>query len=768
MDHQGGDPVDAAMRWQERADDSRSALDADVDDAARRLEMVGRGPASPDKSARPRDAPGSANRRPRKAGGERPDGRVPLTQDATDEVPAPAPAPLPPWASGGRYGAPPPAVGTPVRAKDDAAVRGVVSLHGRKRPLDVRTTNGTIIAFRKAQLLPTSLTDEEAALCSRPLTPVEYLQAQIDGAVRVEYVGRSFGNRFQATDGAPLLQLVALADGGVRCALCDWRWETSGAIETCADRQALFKILRRHSGTVSDDLNSPATCAHLARLLAAAGVEAPASASSDDNDDAPPAPPLLGRPGASSMSTATAELAPGDAALDLLKNEFRRGEDEGEWELDEDNWSDRLGVEIQPSTTWRTAIRGVDVALASAFAPAKPCDPRVTPPVLMRLEEGRRLRSAEGHEKLFVLATQLFGEGLNAFLGKLPPPKLRSSSFSSPEEDEASAEDEETPRRFLIGGEDGGLVVTNAAPWYLEAASARKPKPDDAMILRETGSPAGLYSAVQAPERSSVEVLLPDARRSAYCALAREGQASKHEAEARKQTHAYAARYGDLNLAVFNQPCPQGCACKNKNRSDPTERCRYNHQHTDDKPSFYTFDCATGEWSDTDFKKALDSGVMRDSVTGERVTVVPGGHAHYNITFANGNTASRYIKQLRVHREGENPPAAVPLTLYNQPCPHGSACTTKNRPDPTERCRYIHEQTDDKPSFYTFDCATGEWSDTDFKKALDSGVMRDSVTGERVSVVPGTRPGNRWTITLANGNTASRYIKQLRVPGEDG
>ena len=58
--------------------------------------------------------------------------------------------------------------------------------------------------------------------------------------------------------------------------------------------------------------------------------------------------------------------------------------------------------------------------------------------------------------------------------------------------------------------------------------------------------------------------------------------------------------------------------------------------------------------------------------------------------------------------------------------------------------------------------------DTDFKKALDSGVMRDSVTGERVSVVPGTRPGNRWTITLANGNTASRYIKQLRVPGEDG
>ena len=44
MDHQGGAPPDAAMTWQERADDDRSALDAEVDDAARRLEMVGRGP----------------------------------------------------------------------------------------------------------------------------------------------------------------------------------------------------------------------------------------------------------------------------------------------------------------------------------------------------------------------------------------------------------------------------------------------------------------------------------------------------------------------------------------------------------------------------------------------------------------------------------------------------------------------------------------------------------------------------------------------------
>ena len=73
--------------------------------------------------------------------------------------------------------------------------------------------------------------------------------------------------------------------------------------------------------------------------------------------------------------------------------------------------------------------------------------------------------------------------------------------------------------------------------------------------------------------------------------------------------------------------------------------------------------------------------------------------------------------------------------------------------------------TDDSPLYYEFDCATGEWSETDFKKALDSGVMRDSVTGERVSVVKGNQ--NFYKITFANGNTANRYPKQLRVPGED-
>ncbi|CAH0378567.1 unnamed protein product [Pelagomonas calceolata] len=689
MDHQGGDPVDAAMTWQERADDSRSALDADVDDAARRLEMVGRGPGSPDKAARPRDAPGSANRRPRKSGGERPDGGVPLTQDATDEVPppksqyeierderiarneafmrslglggglgavvpaAPAPAPPPPWA---RAGAPPPAVGTPVQAKDDAAVRGVVSLRGRARQtLDVRTTSGTVVPLRKSQLVPTVLTDDEAAFCSRPLTRVEYLQAQLDGVLTVSYAGQSFRNGFQAADGTPRRQFEALVDGRVRCALCDgadgqvWRWEASGtAIQTCADRKdALLTTLRFHSGAVSSSRGNSATCAHLARLLAAAGVEAKASSSSDDDDDAPPVPSLLGRPGASSMSTATAELAPGDAALELLKDEFRRGEDDGDWALNEDNWSERPGMLIEASNTWRSSVRGVDVPLASIFAPRRQCAPNVTPPVVIDFEEPRRLRSDKGHEKLFVLVQQLPDSPLDALLGKLPPLELRSSGFSSSEEDEASAEDEETPRRFLIG-EDG--LVTNAAPWYLNMAAARKPKADDAMILRETGSPAGLYSAAQAPPRPSVEDLLPSERGTE----GREAYLAKREAETRRVQNMAAERSGNLDLAVFNQPCPQGSACTRKNRPDPTERCRYVHEHTDDRPLFYGFDCATGEWSDTDFKKALDSGVMRDSVTGERVTVgVLGYRGRCTITFANGNTASRYMKQLRVPGEDD-------------------------------------------------------------------------------------------------------------------
>ena len=108
-----------------------------------------------------------------------------------------------------------------------------------------------------------------------------------------------------------------------------------------------------------------------------------------------------------------------------------------------------------------------------------------------------------------------------------------------------------------------------------------------------------------------------------------------------------------MELAVFDQPCQRGSECNTRNLADPQKRCRYRHVASDKAPLFYTLNYETGAWSETDFKKALDSGVMRDSVSGERVSVVPGGHARYTITFANGKKASRFMKQLRVPGEDD-------------------------------------------------------------------------------------------------------------------
>ena len=356
---------------------------------------------------------------------------------------------------------------------------------------------------------------------------------------------------------------------------------------------------------------------------------------------------FAGGPAPPSAPTAAGarEPASGDAALDLLKREFQRGVDDNDWALNENKWSARPGVQIVPSDTWAVSIRGVHVAVATAFAPQRPCAPNVTPPALRRLEEGRRLRSVKGHEKLFVLAQQLPGNPLEALLGKLPPSKLRSSGFSSSEEDEASAGDEETPRRFLVNGEDGGLVLTNAAPWYLNAASARKPKEDDAMILRETGSPGGLYSSAQAPLRPAVEHLLPHEAHHAAGIKGIATAAIRREMERFRRDNPGV----EVPLALYNQPCRQGSKCCNRNRASPTDRCKYVHRHTHDDPLLYKLNYETGEWSDTDFKKALDSGVMRDSVSGELVSILPRTRpGPLVITFANGNTKTRYLKQLRV------------------------------------------------------------------------------------------------------------------------
>jgi len=350
MDHQGGNPVDAAMTWQERADDSRSALDADVDDAARRLEMVGRGPGSPEKAARPRAAAGSANRRPRKTGGERPDGRVPLTKDgATAEVPprmeddvggkgpfdsdesddegkeifvddddaqapaaapalAPAPAAAPALAPASvvapNWKAPPdwPGVGTCVRLVSDPTVQGMVKVIGRsyKAPIDVLTTNGDILSLRKVQLVPQTLSTAGLEFCSRPWTQIEYLQMQIDSSIEIEHAGRTFRNCFSTANGTTRRQFDVTTSGMIRCCLCDnvdgdeWQWEASGAMSQPLSKQSkIFLALRKHAGRFPSQI-SPATIQHLERLREAAGVSAPAPSSSDDEAPAQPLVRLAG------------------------------------------------------------------------------------------------------------------------------------------------------------------------------------------------------------------------------------------------------------------------------------------------------------------------------------------------------------------------------------------------------------------------------------------------------------------------------------------
>ena len=152
-------------------------------------------------------------------------------------------------------------IGTPVRDADDATVRGVVMGHVSSYK-EVATTTKSIMLKRGTKLRPASLTDEEVTRCTRPTSMKDYLQARIDGAIRVSIEGREFENRFTCVDGTEQRQFE-VSDTHVRCTLCPGKTWPAGP--PCA---SLLDDLRRHSGHFSPDYNGAQ--AHLERLLAAA------------------------------------------------------------------------------------------------------------------------------------------------------------------------------------------------------------------------------------------------------------------------------------------------------------------------------------------------------------------------------------------------------------------------------------------------------------------------------------------------------------------
>ena len=139
------------------------------------------------------------------------------------------------------------------------------------------TTTGSVVMFRN-QLTRTTLTDEEAARCVRPVSVKDYVQARIDGVIRPSHGGREFKNRFTASDGTERRQLE-VSGTRVRCTLCPdartWSLSIANLLE-----------MKRHCGQLSDGERRLAPPLHLERLVSAAGSPgtpvSPAAASADE------------------------------------------------------------------------------------------------------------------------------------------------------------------------------------------------------------------------------------------------------------------------------------------------------------------------------------------------------------------------------------------------------------------------------------------------------------------------------------------------------
>ena len=78
--------------------------------------------------------------------------------------------------------------GSPGSLRATQSVRGVIVRYRGPAFCEVRTTKDIVVNFKKSHLTQTSLTDEEAASCSRALSSTEYLQARVDGAICVRDV----------------------------------------------------------------------------------------------------------------------------------------------------------------------------------------------------------------------------------------------------------------------------------------------------------------------------------------------------------------------------------------------------------------------------------------------------------------------------------------------------------------------------------------------------------------------------------------------------
>ncbi|CAH0375060.1 unnamed protein product [Pelagomonas calceolata] len=155
-------------------------------------------------------------------------------------------------------------VGAQVAQIDDSTVRGVI-IDCPKGWREVTTTTGAVVMLNPRQLTEATLTEEEAALCVRPASQKDYVQARIDGIIRFSRGGREFKNRFTCADGTERRQFVVTATH-VRCALCPDGW--SWSLET--DILMLLENLKNHCGQTS---RITAARLHRERLAsAAAGI----------------------------------------------------------------------------------------------------------------------------------------------------------------------------------------------------------------------------------------------------------------------------------------------------------------------------------------------------------------------------------------------------------------------------------------------------------------------------------------------------------------
>ena len=154
-------------------------------------------------------------------------------------------------------------IGTHVRDADDATVRGVVTGYVSSYK-EVTTPTLSVLLRHGSKLRPATLTDEEAALCVRPTSMEDYLQARIDGGIRVSLDGREIENRFTCADGTERRQFK-VSDARVRCTLCPGKTWPAGT-----NYASLLDDLRRHSGHFGDFGHTKSKEAHLERLSAAA------------------------------------------------------------------------------------------------------------------------------------------------------------------------------------------------------------------------------------------------------------------------------------------------------------------------------------------------------------------------------------------------------------------------------------------------------------------------------------------------------------------